>query len=393
MTLYMGPNTGLLINGLPGEGHYNDLIRMWRWDDFLRQPVVKGRVSSLPTGGQAEGDTYIFTGSGANQNRIARWWATGATTPIWEYMPPRLGWRVQVANETTPAGQVKTYEYSGSAWVELVGGMSDAPSDGSNYARNNGAWGKLGTAAGADLNGMPFLNLMPDSGRYAGSINPLILRFTEAFSSSFLTPWNGASIADGGKYIYDNTTNGGTAGNLNQRVQDLLVAMGRSSGSLARYGVEFYTALLTAGPNATTGSTGADGTTRYLQMTNSSRALFIANGWCTAVLWIRTEAGSLHFMPSTAPTTDYKIWLNGASVLPGQVLTRAMDGSTSGFPKRARRGTTTASRSSIWRWVPLRLWPVRHSSADWSIPASTSRLSRPSTHRAHDNDETSSTER
>ncbi|HBO1041753.1 TPA: hypothetical protein L4E61_005102 [Pseudomonas aeruginosa] len=321
MTLYMGPNTGLLINGLPGEGHYSDLIRMWRWDDFLRQPVVKGRVAALPTSGQAEGDTYIFTGAGANQNRLARWWATGATTPIWEYMPPRLGWRVQVANETTPSGQVKTYEYSGSAWTELVGGMADAPSDGSNYARNNGSWGKLGTAAGADLNGMPFLNLMPDSGRYAGSINPLVLRFTEAFSSSFLTPWNGATIADGGKYIYDNTTFGGTAGNLNQRVQDLLAAMGRSSGNLARYGVEFYTAVLTAGPNATTGSTGADGTTRYLQMTNSSRALFIANGWCTAVLWIRAEAGSLHFMPSTAPTTDYKIWLNGASVLPGQVLT------------------------------------------------------------------------
>ncbi|HBO8691550.1 TPA: DUF2793 domain-containing protein [Pseudomonas aeruginosa] len=321
MTLYMGPNTGLLINGAPGEGHYSDLIRMWRWDDFLRQPVVKSRIATLPTSGQVEGDVYIVTGSGASQNRLARWWVVGATAGTWEYLTPKLGWRVQVANETTPSGQVKTYEYSGTAWVELVGGMSDAPSDGSNYARNNGAWGKLGTAAGADLNGMPFLNLMPDSGRYAGSINPLVLRFTEAFSSSFLTPWNGASIADGGKYIYDNTTNGGTAGNLNQRVQDLLAAMGRSSGSLARYGVEFYTAVLTAGPNATTGSTGADGTTRYLQMTNSSRALFIANGWCTAVLWIRAEAGSLHFMPSTAPTTDYKIWLNGASVLPGQVLT------------------------------------------------------------------------
>ncbi|HBN9476461.1 TPA: DUF2793 domain-containing protein [Pseudomonas aeruginosa] len=321
MTLYMGPNTGLLINGAPGEGHYSDLIRMWRWDDFLRQPVVKSRIATLPTSGQVEGDVYIVTGSGASQNRLARWWVVGATAGTWEYLTPKLGWRVQVANETTPSGQVKTYEYSGTAWVELVGGMSDAPSDGSNYARNNGAWGKLGTAAGADLNGMPFLNLMPDSGRYAGSINPLVLRFTEAFSSSFLTPWNGASIADGGKYIYDNTTNGGTAGNLNQRVQDLLAAMGRSSGSLARYGVEFYTAVLTAGPNATTGSTGADGTTRYLQMTNSSRALFIANGWCTAVLWIRAEAGSLHFMPSTAPTTDYKIWLNGVSVLPGQVLT------------------------------------------------------------------------
>lgn len=344
MSLTMGPNTGLLINGAPGEGHYSELIRMLRWDDFLRQPVVKGRVAALPTSGQVEGDTYIFTGSGANQNRIARWWATGASTPIWEYMPPRLGWRVQVANETTPAGQVKTYEYSGTAWVELVGGMSDAPSDGSNYARNNGSWSKLGTAAGADLNGMPFLNLMPDSGRYAGSINPLVLRFTEAFSSSFLTPWNGATIADGGKYIYDNTTFGGTAGNLNQRVRDLLAAMGRSSGSLARYGVEFYTAVLTAGPNATTGSTGADDTTRYLQMTNSSRALFIANGWCTAVLWIRAEAGSLHFMPSTAPTTDYKIWLNGAPVVPGQVLTpsdgwkhiriskRSAQGYDNGFP-------------------------------------------------------------
>lgn len=321
MTLYMGPNTGLLMNGLPGEGHYAEVTRMYRWDDFLRQPIAKGRVATLPTSGLAEGDVYIVTGSGASQNRLARWWVVGATAGTWEYLTPKLGWRVQVANETTPSGQVKTYEYSGTTWVELVGGMSDAPSDGSNYARNNGAWGKLGTAAGADINGMPFLNLMPDSGRYAGSINPLVLRFTEAFSSSFLTPWNGASIADGGKYIYDNTTNGGTAGNLNQRVQDLLVAMGRSSGSLARYGVEFYTAVLTAGPNATTGSTGADGTTRYLQMTNSSRALFIANGWCTAVLWIRAEAGSLHFMPSTAPTTDYKIWLNGASVLPGQVLT------------------------------------------------------------------------
>lgn len=173
MTLYMGPNTGLLINGLPGEGHYSDLIRMWRWDDFLRQPVVKSRIATLPTSGQVEGDVYIVTGSGASQNRLARWWVVGATAGTWEYLTPKLGWRVQVANETTPSGQVKTYEYSGTAWVELVGGMSDAPSDGSNYARNNGAWGKLGTAAGADLNGMPFLNLMPDSGRYAGSINPL----------------------------------------------------------------------------------------------------------------------------------------------------------------------------------------------------------------------------
>ncbi|MDG4002984.1 hypothetical protein L5F29_32910, partial [Pseudomonas aeruginosa] len=135
--------------------------------------------------GQAEGDTYIFTGSGSNQNRLARWWATGATTAIWEYMPPRLGWRVQVANETTPSGQVKTYEYSGTAWVELVGGMSDAPSDGKAYARESGAWTELGSAAKSALNVLPFMNLMPDMGRFAGTAaNPLATMFTTSWTPS-----------------------------------------------------------------------------------------------------------------------------------------------------------------------------------------------------------------
>lgn len=319
MTLYMGPNTGLLINGLPGEGHYSDLIRMWRWDDFLRQPVVKGRVAALPTSGQAEGDTYIFTGAGANQNRLARWWATGATTPIWEYMPPRLGWRVQVANETTASGQVKTYEYSGTAWVELVGGMSDAPSDGGNYARNNGAWGKLGTAAGADINTLPFMNLMPDSGRYAGvTVNPLATIIAQTFNQgSFSNGWNGATLADGGKFSFDNSTYGGSGPAVNQRIQDLLVAMGRVP-SWARYGVEFYAALLTAGSSTTTGSVGADGVTRYLCFTNGIKAIFNASAWGTVVMWIRVESGSAHICNSAM--LGRLIWVNGVARPLGFVL-------------------------------------------------------------------------
>ncbi len=193
MSLTMGPNTGLLINGAPGEGHYSELIRMLRWDDFLRQPVVKGRVATLPTTGQAEGDTYIFTGSGASQNRLARWWATGATTAIWEYMPPRLGWRVQVANETTPSGQVKTYEYSGTAWVELVGGMSDAPSDGKRYARLNNAWAGLGAAAVADILGtVSQAGGVPTGAIYEGGSNAngsyvRLADGTQICSSSLLT--------------------------------------------------------------------------------------------------------------------------------------------------------------------------------------------------------------
>ncbi|MEC5379261.1 hypothetical protein VWJ19_13005, partial [Staphylococcus hominis] len=108
---------------------------------------------------------------------------------------------VQVANETTPSGQVKTYEYSGTAWVELVGGMSDAPSDGKAYARESGAWTELGSAAKSALNVLPFMNLMPDMGRFAGTAaNPLAMMFTTSWTpSSFLNGWNGATVADGGK--------------------------------------------------------------------------------------------------------------------------------------------------------------------------------------------------
>ncbi|HGY2559008.1 TPA: hypothetical protein ACNVSL_006157, partial [Pseudomonas aeruginosa] len=320
MTLYMGPNTGLLINGLPGEGHYSDLIRMWRWDDFLRQPVVKGRVAALPTSGQAEGDTYIFTGSGSNQNRLARWWATGATTAIWEYMPPRLGWRVQVANETTPSGQVKTYEFGASGWTELVGGMADAPSDGKAYARESGAWTELGSAAKSALNVLPFMNLMPDMGRFAGTAaNPLATMFTTSWTpSTFINGWNGATLADGGKFVFDNSTNGGEGPALNARVQALLAAMGRTWTSLSRYGVEFFTTVLTAGSQTTTGSAGADGVTRYLCCSNGNKTVFNAGAWATVVMWLRVESGSAHI--SSAPYTTHRLWINGAVAAPGVVL-------------------------------------------------------------------------
>lgn len=127
MTLSTGPNTGLLINGAPGEGHYTELMRKWRWDDFLRQPVVKGRVSSLPTSGQVEGDAYIYIGSGANRNRLARWWATGASSAQWEYMQPQLGWEVSVADELSILGQAKTYIFTAGGWAERQG--SSSPSD------------------------------------------------------------------------------------------------------------------------------------------------------------------------------------------------------------------------------------------------------------------------
>ena len=154
---------------------------MWRWDDFLRQPVVRG-VAALPTSGQAEG-LRTFSLAPAPIRTPSALVGNGRHHGNLGYMPPRLGWRVQVANETTPSGQVKTYGVFRHG-VGRAGGRYVGRAQRRQQLRTQQRGvGKLGTAAVADLNGMPFLNLMPDSGRFAGIINPLILRFTGSFSS------------------------------------------------------------------------------------------------------------------------------------------------------------------------------------------------------------------
>ncbi|HHH8940299.1 TPA: hypothetical protein ACP3ZT_006511, partial [Pseudomonas aeruginosa] len=109
-------------------------------------------------------------------------------------------------------------------------GMADAPSDGKAYARESGAWTELGSAAKSALNVLPFMNLMPDMGRFAGTAaNPLATMFTTSWTpSTFINGWNGATLADGGKFVFDNSTNGGAGPALNARVQALLAAMGRT---------------------------------------------------------------------------------------------------------------------------------------------------------------------
>nr|WP_245217358.1 hypothetical protein [Pseudomonas aeruginosa] len=192
MSLTMGPNTGLLINGAPGEGHYSELIRMLRWDDFLRQPVVKGRVATLPTSGQVEGDTYIFTGSGVNQHRIARWWATGATTPIWEYMPQAgLACPGRQRDDAERPGQdLRVFRHGvGRAGGRYVGRASD----GKRYARLNNAWAGLGAGAVADILGtVSQAGGVPTGAIYEGGSNAngsyvRLADGTQICSSSLLT--------------------------------------------------------------------------------------------------------------------------------------------------------------------------------------------------------------
>ena len=119
MTLSTGPNLGQLVHGLPGEGHYSELIRQWRALDALVQPSVIARVASLPVIDQVDGDRYLLTAT-AEVDKIARW---SDITADWEYFTPKDGWFVWSSDDQ--AG----YRFKGDplAWEDAIGsvGMSN----------------------------------------------------------------------------------------------------------------------------------------------------------------------------------------------------------------------------------------------------------------------------
>ncbi|MCU9949867.1 hypothetical protein [Pseudomonas sp. PDM13] len=172
----------------------------------------------------------------------------------------------------------------------------------------------LGTAAFANLNTMPFINLMPDSGRFGGRINPLQPGVTTFAASTFLSPYNGGSHASGGQFFSDNSTNGGAGGALTEPVQALMTAMGRS-GSGARYGIEFFVDTYTFGSGTANPAVGSDSVTRYLSTTNLTRALFQAQQYATMVMWIRARTSSFHL--------QYDCFKNGVLVAAGTPITVA----------------------------------------------------------------------
>tara|TARA_Y100000780_G_scaffold125525_1_gene113015 strand:- start:1274 stop:2725 length:1452 start_codon:yes stop_codon:yes gene_type:complete len=151
----------------------------------------------------------------------------------------------------------------------------------------------LGTFATANYAAAPFVNVMPDSGRFAGKMNPLALSAGSFVTSGFFDTYNGSTQSSAGKFIHNNTTNGGSAGALTEPVTSLLTKLGRSSAS-ARYGTEFYVLRITAGSGTQTPGVGTDAVTRYLLSINNTRALFGSDGKSTFVGYLRCVSGSAH---------------------------------------------------------------------------------------------------
>ena len=156
------------------------------------------------------------------------------------------------------------------------------------------AWGR-GFVASADA-AAPFTNIMPDSGRFAGKMNPLSLGASDTFAaSSFFSAINGSTMSSAGKFIFNNSTFGGSSGALTASVQSLIAALGRTGGD-ARYGVEFHVCKITAGTGTAAPSVGIDSVTRYLLTTNNNKAIAGSSGFTTTTFWIRAVVGSAHFI-------------------------------------------------------------------------------------------------
>lgn len=156
----------------------------------------------------------------------------------------------------------------------------------------SGAWGDWQPLmSSGDKQRMPFPNIMPDGGRFAGKVDLTSLTLSSSFAAgNFFPPYNGASIASGGKFIHANS--GEDA--LTESVKSLLTAMGRL-GDDRRYGVEFFVATVTAGQGTTVPAQGADNVTRYLLMA-MQRAISSAGNYATFVSWVRVKSGSAHMI-------------------------------------------------------------------------------------------------
>ncbi len=104
-------------------------------------------------------------------------------------------------------------------------------------------------------------NLLKDAGRFAGSPEPQGVAAPSFSAPAYVQPTNGASISAGPKYIYNNTTYGGSAGDLDADVDALISKL--KDESYRRYGVEFFVMQITAGSGTGTARV-INGVSHYL---------------------------------------------------------------------------------------------------------------------------------
>ncbi|MEK4195972.1 pyocin knob domain-containing protein [Paenibacillus sp. FSL L8-0323] len=219
-----------------------------------------------------------------------------------------------VGGTTAPKMYSRNYNSSGdtwSPWQEIETTASKGVANGYAGLDSNGF---------VSANNLPYggvVNLLGDSGRFMGiDGDPRSLQITTSFANnSFLSPWNGTTVFSGGKFIHDNTTNGGTAGALTEDVTSLLTAM--SLGG-SRYGTEFYIASYTMG-SGTANAGNVAGT--YLMTVNSNFPATGVGKAYTVSFWVRVKTGTTISIPR-----DGRLSKNGVSTSANYISLTPADG-------------------------------------------------------------------
>ncbi len=147
----------------------------------------------------------------------------------------------------------------------------------------------------------PF-NLLQDAGRFGGSPEPKSAGAPTFTAPSYITSVNGAVLAQGPKFIYDNTTYGGSAGALDADVDALISKL--KDASKRRYGVEFYLLQVTAG-TGTSVQISFGGDTYYLPVSFPQVALPTA---MSVNYHLLVKSGSVGIY---RPTGIHRLFLDG----------------------------------------------------------------------------------
>ncbi|WP_210426042.1 hypothetical protein [Chromobacterium violaceum] len=150
-----------------------------------------------------------------------------------------------------------------------------------------------GIVDGITVDRMTRKNLVRDSGRFISLDvvydNPFSVAFNNQFALSPLTQPSYAqsvTIASAGKFIHDNTTNGGGGGELAAPVKELLAAFPTRKNF--RYGSEFYVAELNCGALNFSPDV-VDGIRRCPAAAYGA----LTEGNITFMLWLRCKKGSV----------------------------------------------------------------------------------------------------
>lgn len=250
---------------------------------------------------------------------------TGVLTAAWKAQGPNLVFAGPLSGASAaPTFRGLVADDLPAATSTARGALTEPSVSSTNiYARRNlgvADWVALGSAALAQQEGFPFVNLIIDSGRFAQCApGQLSIPTTTPFSvdNDYFSSYNGGTFNTVGKFIHNNSTNGGAGGNLTQPVIDLLNAMGRT-GSNARYGAEFN--VLEIAQGAGTGAAGpvdpTDGAS-YLMYTQSSPVTSNFSNRLTFVGWIRVTAGTVFLNNQSVPLN--RAWINGVEQPEGWV--------------------------------------------------------------------------